>query len=110
MNARNHLQRKSPEIVILSATDRNELQFRHVVSAGNVCNRFSSDDRRPDFFRNIRGIKCVVWMPVRDEDVVAAMNLPVDPLRIRRETFLRARASVEVQLARVWPRGYFETG
>src|SRR5271168_4924184 len=87
VNTGNHPQREPSEIVILPATDGDELRFWHVISTGNICNRFAPDDHRPGFFCNIRGVKSVVRVPVSDEDVIGTMDLRVDSLGIWRDHF-----------------------
>src|SRR6266478_1883488 len=84
VKARNHLQRKSAELVILPAAHGYQLFFGHTIGPQHVLGALRPDDRGMSLERDVRNIQDMVVMCVRDEDKVGALGVCVDGRYVRR--------------------------
>jgi hypothetical protein len=78
VKAWNHLERKDPELVILTASHGNQLLLGNLISTQHVLGALRSDDRGMSLERDLRNIKDVVVMRMRDEDKVCSLNMRLD--------------------------------
>lgn len=88
VEARNHLQRKSPQLVVLPAAHGNELLFGNHISTQHILGALCTDHRGMSLECDLRNIQNMVVMRVGDENKIRSLDVCADGRYVRRRDII----------------------